>query len=1029
MSNLKFFTFDTIKTSFPLFKKLISKKINIIYEMNKYHYYCKFDFNEEELNLDFFFDNLKYITHELFSKTNEISITNSLINEFIDLSKDNLPNLNKLNLKNNTIEGMKIFSEIKKRKKYFISLVSEKNICKNFLLDSFDKNLFEMEKISLKDNYIQIDYCEPFNFYILITKKKLNELKFFKGCKIIDIQNFNLTNDDINFLKNDSFADLKKINLDGNEITNLDFLDTINSSILNKISIKNNPINEGIVYINKNLAKIKIKTLRVRINNDKHILSLYYKYGNHELFFDFLIEISKNLDILENINLKILKLNLSNIKLKKINFLLNNSFNKINYLNLDSNEIEDINILSNKKLGILNAGKVSIKNNPIKIGLNALVNGIFFDRIIFIELSIAKIGKEYKISAYYNYPRIYIDFFINNINEIKNYFDFKNKFIQLNNNYHIDEAKMIEDEIKKNENLKQFKTMLSILNNKEKDKNNHELIISFENNNKEKKIINYNEIIINDGNIKSFENVFKILSNKSNYLKLFSYISNLTIKNFTSKGEKIIQYLPFHYLDSLTLFNCNFNLNVLQHKKFKYLKKLDLSHSSFTDIKIFCGELPFYNKLEVLNLSNNNSISNLYELKNAKFNNLKELYLSNIIPFLGDIKIKFRHLKVFFLKENSIMKEEDEENQLNYTHMIIDKSANYIKAGLNIEEEPKVKFPLFFCLNNNNREYFGKEAYKIKSICKLQSPIENDFEFNWDLIEKIWDHCIIQSGVDPVEYKFMISEPPMNSKINREKIAQIMFETFNVPGLYIVNQAVLSLINAGKFTGIAIDSGECYTHFVPIFECFSLPHATIQLDLANKNITEYMFKLLLEEKIYFPFYNTTPSPSLSDKEIAKSIIKKACYVALDYEEEKKFVKSFEYELPDGSFIEINKQRITCPEILFNPKMIGKERLGFGRICYDSIQKCDIDIRKDLYNSIVISGGYFLFNGLSKRLEKEIKNLAPKSMKKEVKVFPDDEFAIWKGGSILSSLSTFEPMWITKTEYEEEGFIIVHRKCF
>ena len=101
---------------------------------------------------------------------------------------------------------------------------------------------------------------------------------------------------------------------------------------------------------------------------------------------------------------------------------------------------------------------------------------------------------------------------------------------------------------------------------------------------------------------------------------------------------------------------------------------------------------------------------------------------------------------------------------------------------------------------------------------------------------------------------------------------------------YIVNQAVLSLINAGKFTGIAIDSGECYTHFVPIFECFSLPHATIQLDLANKNITEYMIKLLSKEKIYFPFYNITPN--LSDKEIAKSILKKACYVALDYEEEK-----------------------------------------------------------------------------------------------------------------------------------------------
>jgi actin-related protein len=112
-------------------------------------------------------------------------------------------------------------------------------------------------------------------------------------------------------------------------------------------------------------------------------------------------------------------------------------------------------------------------------------------------------------------------------------------------------------------------------------------------------------------------------------------------------------------------------------------------------------------------------------------------------------------------------------------------------------------------------------------------------------------------------------------------------------------------------------------------------------------------------------------------------------------------------------------------------MIGKECNGIAQTCYGSIQKCDIDVRKDLYNSIVLSGGTSMFSGLPERLTKEIKCLAPESMKEEVKVIatPERKFAAWIGGSILSSISTFDSMWITKNEYQESGATIVHRKSF
>ena len=151
----------------------------------------------------------------------------------------------------------------------------------------------------------------------------------------------------------------------------------------------------------------------------------------------------------------------------------------------------------------------------------------------------------------------------------------------------------------------------------------------------------------------------------------------------------------------------------------------------------------------------------------------------------------------------------------------------------------------------------------------------------------------------------------------------------------------------------------------------------------------------------------------------KAIKEKAWYVALDFVEELKSVEPFDYELPDGTHVVVKGQRIRCPKALFKPAMVGKKGNGIGQTCYDSIQKYDIDVRKDLYNCVVLSGSTSKYNGLPERLTKEIKAFAPESMKEEVKVNASLErkFAVWIGGSIFSSTSIFESMWITKTEYD------------
>ena len=369
--------------------------------------------------------------------------------------------------------------------------------------------------------------------------------------------------------------------------------------------------------------------------------------------------------------------------------------------------------------------------------------------------------------------------------------------------------------------------------------------------------------------------------------------------------------------------------------------------------------------------------------------------------------------------------------------VIIDNGSGWIKAGFAGDYDPLAVFPTvigrpkmpgIMVGMDQKDSYVGEEAEAKKSVLNLKYPIEHGTITDWNDIEKIWHHTFYNElRVDPKSCYVHMTDCPLASKASREKMIEIMMGKFQVERFYVSMQAVLALYASGRTTGIVLDSGAGVTDTVPIYEGYGLPYAIMRIDLAGKDLTDYLMKLLNEVGQNFS--------SANDRDIVRNIKENICYVASDFEGEMKAfsesnAKEKTYDLPDASQITVGNQQFRCPEALFQPSKIGKDFAGIHELTFQSIMKCDVDVRKDLYNNIVLAGGTTMFPGIGDRLKKEVISLAPSSMKVEVFPPPERKYSCWIGGSILSALQGFDPMWITKADYEENGGAqFVHRKCF
>jgi actin, other eukaryote len=364
---------------------------------------------------------------------------------------------------------------------------------------------------------------------------------------------------------------------------------------------------------------------------------------------------------------------------------------------------------------------------------------------------------------------------------------------------------------------------------------------------------------------------------------------------------------------------------------------------------------------------------------------------------------------------------------------VIDNGSGVCKAGFSGDHLPRSVFPSIIgrprmpisVMTSTEGLYIGEEALNKKGILNLKYPIDHGIISNWEDMECIWKHIFaIELRVPSEDSSVLLTEPPLNPKNNKQRMCEIMFESLNVLGVYIGIQAVLSLYSSAMTTGLVLDIGDGVTHAVPTFEGYALSNSIQRLNLAGKDVTNYLNTLLNCQGYKF---QTT-----SELEIVREIKENLCYVALDYSKEllkNDHDASENFTLPDGNVVCLVQSRFQAPEVFFKPDLVGLDIDSVHLAVYSSIRTSDIDVRKELYKNILLSGGSTLFPGFSDRLLSELKTVSNTAAKIQVLAPTERKFSVWIGGSILASLDSFRSLMLTQDEYYESGSSAIHKKCF
>ncbi|CAD7922516.1 unnamed protein product [Amoebophrya sp. A25] len=383
----------------------------------------------------------------------------------------------------------------------------------------------------------------------------------------------------------------------------------------------------------------------------------------------------------------------------------------------------------------------------------------------------------------------------------------------------------------------------------------------------------------------------------------------------------------------------------------------------------------------------------------------------------------------------------DDDSEFGDAVLVLDNGTGHIKAGLACADAPTVVMPNVVArLKSHVRAsgadrsgakpeiFVGSDAIAKRGLSDFRYPIHHGIVTDWEDMERVWRHLFLSElrlGANLQDHPVLLTEAPLNPRKNRERMLEILFDSFGAPAVCVVIQAVMSLYSMGRTTGVVVDAGDGVTHVVPIYEGFAFPHAVQRLDLAGRDLTENM-RLLMQRR----GFNFETS---SERDLLGKMKEQLCYVALDVDAETQKVQKnsemeLDYELPDGRLVTIAEERFLTPEPLFKPMLIGKEAPGVAEQVSRCIKIVDIDLRRDMYYNVVLSGGTTLFPGLPERLQFELTRLAPPKCQPRVLLPETRRYVVWKGAAVLAQMPNFGKMCVWRNEYDDIGSHVVHSRC-
>jgi len=358
--------------------------------------------------------------------------------------------------------------------------------------------------------------------------------------------------------------------------------------------------------------------------------------------------------------------------------------------------------------------------------------------------------------------------------------------------------------------------------------------------------------------------------------------------------------------------------------------------------------------------------------------------------------------------------------------IVLDIGTSTTRIGVSGEDLPRHVFPTVTARPRNGRRpvYIGHDAINARGNFGFYYPVERGLIKDWKEVEQIFFHAFYTLRIASREHPMLYIEPIHSSKTDREKLIQFMFEEFNLPSYRVMNSASLALVTTGKTTGLVIESGNFQTSMIPVVEGKVMTSVVQNWNWGGLELTNYLAKLT--GKSDFPG-------------AVKDLKEKFCYVALDYDEEKRTLKSKSPQKDDGKASPLGVEQIQVAEAFFNPSLIDQNHDPLPLSLLTIIQKCDTKVQQALLDNIVLSGGNTMFPHFHTRLEKEIKKLLSTSKFSSFASSSSSSLTIsahsqrihtpWIGGaSLKTETSDCESLWVSRAEYDESGASILSRKC-